>query len=339
MFSTVLTELKSYFGRDFLLGVFFPVLMFVGLSLALLFEITSGLSSSITAWEKLSLQTQGLLVLSLLVASTLASYLIYNFQYVVTRFFEGYWSRVPLLGRWRNKRVLFHQQRWDYLNALSQSADTLTETEEIIAEQLAYYPPPNHLDKMMATRLGNILRASEIYAYDRYGIDSAIIWTRLRPLLKTEDVTALEEKKTARDFMLLIAVLAASFTIVWIPVLALFTNRSDLFLLSAVGWPLAWLAYQNALQSALAYGEQIKAIFDLHRHDLLKALNRPDPADSDAERKEWLRLSRFFYRNVPLPKPPSAPEKPKGWERVANALADYLEKINQSKGRDEGEQE
>ncbi len=329
MFSTVLTELKSYFGRDYLLGVFFPLLTFIGLSLALYYEITQGVSAALARWETLSLSTQALLVLALLVLTTFISYLLYNFQYGATRLFEGYWTGVPLLRRLRNRRVTLYQQRWDYLNDLAQAAGTMTESQEIISEQLAFYPPPNHLDLIMPTRLGNILRASEIYAYDRYGIDSTIMWTRLRPLLKAEDVAALEDKKIARDFMLLITLLAAAFTLIWCPILVLFTNRWDLFFLSALGIPLAWLAYENAVQSAIGYAEQVKAIFDLHRNELLKALNRPIPADAREERKEWLRLSRFFYRNVPLPPPAQPPGKqPQGWERVANALTDYLEQID-----------
>jgi len=169
---------------------------------------------------------------------------------------------------------------------------------------LVFYPPPNHVDKMMPTRLGNILRAVEIYPYERYGIDAAVIWPRLRPLLKPEVMALLEDRKTTLAFMLSMSLLSALFSLIWCPVLA-FSNRWDLFLLCALGWPLAWMCYQNALQSALAYSEQLRATFDLYRHNLLKALNRPVPTTLEEERKEWLRLTRFFQRNLPLlPAPP-----------------------------------
>jgi hypothetical protein len=339
MFSTVLQELKGYFGRDFMLSAFFPLLIFVGASLALFLEITQGLGTALATWEKLSALIQVVALLSGLVVVAFLAYLIDNFQYSITRFFEGYWSRIPLLSRLRNLRVDLYKKRWEHLNALAQSAETVTEANEVIAEQLAFYPPPNHIDKMMPTKIGNILRAAELHAYDRYGIDSTIIWSRLRPLLKAEALAPLEDKKTTLELMLLMSLLGILFATIWCPVLAIFTHRWDLFLLSALGIPLAWICYQNAIQSALAYGEQVKATFDLYRNDLLKALNRPIPSDTETERKEWLRLSRFFYRNLPiLPFPPTL-TKPKNWDRVANALADYLEKLNVPDRRAEEEQQ
>ncbi len=327
MFSTVLQELKGYFGRDFMLSAFSPLLIFSGASLALFFEITQGLGAALAMWEKLSALIQVVALLAGLVVVAFLAYLTDNFQYSITRLFEGYWSRIPLLSLLRNLRVDLYKKRWEHLNTLAQSASTVTEANEITAEQLAFYPPPNHLDKMMPTKVGNILRAAELHAYDRYGIDSTIIWPRLRPLLKSEAIAPLEDKKTTLELMLLMSLLGILFTLTWCPVLAIFTNRWDLFLLCTLGLPLAWICYQNAVQSALAYGEQVKATFDLYRNDLLKALNRPIPSDTETERKEWLRLSRFFYRNLPIPPLPPAPVQPKGWERVANALAGYLEKI------------
>ncbi|MGB9872579.1 MAG: hypothetical protein ACPLYD_13055 [Anaerolineae bacterium] len=325
MFSTVLQELKGYFGRDFLLAAFFPVLFFVGLSLALSLEITRGLGAALAGWETLPGLTRGLTLAGLTVAVTVAAYLLYNAQYVLIRLFEGYWPR--WLHRLRNLRTGFYKKRWEYLNALAGAAPTPQEANEIWAELLAFYPPPNHLDKMMPTRLGNILRAAEIYPYDRYGIDAAILWPRLRPLLSPETMALLEDRKTTMAFMLSMALLSALFSLLWCPLFALSSNRWDLFLLCALGWPLAWLCYEGAVQSAVAYGQQLQATFDLHRRALLQALDRPLPADAGAERKEWLRLTRFFYRNLPLPSPtPAPPPSPKGWERVAETLADYLER-------------
>ena len=303
MFSTVLQELKGYFGRDFLLTAFFPVLFFAGLSLMLLLEITQGLGAALAGWENLPAITRSLSIAGGATVLVVLAYLLYNFQYSLIRLFEGYWPRRRFFLWLRNRRVRFYRRRWEHQRGLAQSASTLQEANEIWAELLAFYPPPTHLDKMMPTRLGNILRAAEIYPYERYGIDAAVIWPRLRPLLKPEVMALLEDRKTTLTFMLSMSLLSALFPLIWCPVLALWTNRWDLFLPCALGWPLAWLCYQNALQSALAYGEQLRATFDLYRHDLLKALNRPVPATLEEERKEWLRLSRFFQRNLPLPAP------------------------------------
>jgi len=330
MFPSVLQELRKYFGRDFLLGVFFPVLIFIGTSLALYYEITQGAEVALATWEKLSLQTQVFSILAGLIAVTVLAALIYNFQYSLTRLFEGYWPRFRILSTLRNTRTRLYKERWDYLEALTQQSSTLTDAEknEITEEQLIFYPPPIHLNRLMPTRIGNTLLASEVYALDRYGIDSSIIWTRLRPLLTDKAVAPLEDSRTAIDFMLLMSVFAATFTLIWCPVLALFTNQWGLFLLCALGWPLAWICYQNAVQRALDYSEQLKAIFDLYRHDLLKVLGRPIPTSAKAEHKEWRELSDFLYYNVPMPSPPTAPEKPQDWSQVATALAELLKRMS-----------
>ena len=341
MFPDVLQELRSYFGRDFLLGVFFPVLIFVGASLTLFFEVTQGLASTLAAWERLSLQSQLLTVLGSLIVCLVLSYLIYNFQYSITRLFEGYWPRY--LRRLRVWRTGLYKNRWDYLedrkrSAWTEAMDKSTGTSrkgialqiarESVTEQSIYYPPRKHIDNVMPTRIGNILLDSELYARDHYGIDSVTIWTRLRPLLAGDVIAPLEGSRTARDFMLLMSALSATFTLIWCPVLAIFTSRWDLFLLCAAGWPLAWVCYYSAVQSTLAYSERLKAVFDLHRNDLLKALNRKIPENAEKERKEWTDLSDFFSGNHEIdPSPPEA-DKEVSLDKIVTALAEYLKKVN-----------
>lgn len=329
MFATLLQELRGYFGRAFVLGALLPTAVFAGASAALGFEIGPGLSRTLNDWAKLSGTLQTLAILAALVVLIVLAYMLYNLQYAITRLFEGYWPR--RLRRIRNRRAAYHLSRWRTLEARATQA-TPWEANEIYAEQLAYYPPRTHLDKMMPTRLGNILRAAELYPYDRYGIDSAIVWTRLRPLLKPNAIESLEGWRLARDFMLLMCLFSAAFSVVWCPVLAA-QHRWVLCLVSAIGVPVALVCYSVAVQSALAYAEQLRAIFDLHRHRLLEALRRPIPGDAVAERLEWLRLSRFFYRNLPLPTPEPAPAESAAQELAAKVVA-WLAEIASSKKAD-----
>lgn len=331
MFPDIMQELKNYFGRDFLLGVFLPVLILVGTSLALYFEITQGLVSVLAGWEKLSFLSQVLSVLGGLVVVLVLSYLLFNFQYSITRLYEGYWPRTRLFNRIRNWRMNYRKRRWQYLKDMRQLDSTpIEEKNRIVMEQFTFYPPQIHPNEVMPTRIGSILRNSELYAYDHYGIDSVIIWTRLRPLLPDEIVTPLAESKTARDFMLLLGTFSAAFTLIWCPVLAIFTSRWDLFLLCAFGWLFAGICYQNAVESALAYGEQVKAAFDLHRNDLLTALHRPIPSNTDEEREEWKRLSLFFKWSIPPKSAPTESDKAQSLDEVVKALADYLKRANSS---------
>lgn len=331
MFPDVLQELKSYFGRDFLLGVFFPVLIFLGANLALYLEITQGLVSTLAGWEKLPLASQLLLILGGLVVTLVLSYLIFNFQYSITRLFEGYWPSNRFFNVISTCRRDYRKKRREYLETLRKSASTPEEKSSIEMELFNFYPPPLHKNEVMPTRLGSILRNSEFYVADHYGMDPITIWTRLRPLLPSETVLPLAESITARDFMLLMCVFSAAFTLVWCPILAISTNRLDLFLLCSVGWPLAWICYRSAIQSTFTYGEQVKAAFDLHRHDLLTALKRRIPPNIEEERQEWKDLTLFFSQwSVLPPSPPPEADKAQGLDEVVKALAEYLKKANSS---------
>lgn len=331
MFPPVLQEIRGYFGTVFLLGVFSPVLFFVSASLTIYFEITQGVGVALAAFEKYPLQTQILLIVGGLVGVTVLSVLIYNFQYSITRLFEGYWPRLGIFRWLRNSRTELHHRRWEYLEILKDSVNNSTERIEIMEEQLIFYPPRIHLKRLMPTRIGNILRASEIYAYDHYGIDSSIVWTRLRPLLPDQVVTPLENNMIAIDFLLLMSVLATIFTLLWCPVLAIFTNRWELFLLCSLGWPLSWMCYKSAVQSATAYSEQLKAIFDLYRHRLLEALKFSIPTDTETEYELWKDISEFFYRNLPIPSGPTVPPRTQVWKRLISPFLEYLKRINSSK--------
>jgi hypothetical protein len=63
----------------------------------------------------------------------------------------------------------------------------------------------------------------------------------------------------------------------------------------------AVLAYNGAVQAALAYAETVYVAFDLHRADLLTALRTDPPTQQDAERilnEQWCDLWR---QGIPLP--------------------------------------
>lgn len=60
---------------------------------------------------------------------------------------------------------------------------------------------------------------------------------------------------------------------------------------------LFWLCYQNAVQAALAYGEQIKSAFDLYRWKVLESLHLQLPKDFDEERKTWEAVDGLLLRN------------------------------------------
>lgn len=232
------------------------------------------------------------------------------------------------------------------LKLLEQKETELQERIERIDNELFRYYPTERAE-IMPTQLGNVLKASEMYAGERYNLDAVLIWPRLLPALPKEFVESFSSAKVSLDLMvtlsayvllfgLPLAVWLAAQSSVMLPavfslelvilavvfrlrielglailVLALtvgtsriplaqkpFLSQLQVFIILATNvWLAARLTYQNAVQAAVAYGEQIKAAFDLYRWKALEGLNLQLPPNLTEERKLWGQVCGLLYRN------------------------------------------
>lgn len=337
VFTSLLGELKGWFGRAFLLAVWLPVFVFAGLGLAVYLAGAGRLASVAGAWAQWDADEKIILSAEFLVAVTLVAYALDFAQVLITRLFEGYWAELPLLrplGDWRRRRYRSEVERLDKrLEKLSEripaleersrdSAPLRAELNVIVERRLLRFPPPDYEEHLMPTRLGNLYKAAEIYPYDRYGLDSVIGWPRLREVLPDKFVERLQEVKTAVDFLLLFSLLSTLFSLLSVPYLLARGAQGSLVLACAAGLPLGWLSYRAALSPAQAYTELIKVAFDMHRRALLKALGLRPPDTLDKEKMLWRGISEFIYRGIPPPedwqfeatpakKEDAAPERPR----------------------------
>jgi hypothetical protein len=338
MFTTFLRELEGYFDRHWILSVFFPSLVFWSAGL-LVYGAYSGFASTFRLWQAQSYEVQIILTLSGLAWVIFFALVLGNFQTSLIRFYEGYWQFYPLKIV-RELRVGFYQARSRFLQKrireLTEESELLKageavgteggerqlpranrELREYEREWLLFFPYEE--DKVMPTRLGNVIRAAELHAWSRYGIDAVIVWPRLHPFLPQAFISNLVNAKTAMTLMLMASALAFAFALIACTILALFGSSWILFLLCALGLPLAWLCYLNSLHSAAVYAEQIKAAFDLYRRDLLKSLHLKLPTTYEEEVEIWTDVTHLLYRGEPpviakyennRPEP-----EPKGWVR------------------------
>lgn len=166
-----------------------------------------------------------------------------------------------------------------------------------------HYPKPSDIKKVLPTRLGNILKNSELYPYYHYHIDAVLIWPRLYNLLPETFLLTIAQAKSSLDFDLVISALSGIFGLLSGGYLIVAKAPGWLFLLCFWGGLLvAYLAYQSALSSALLYAQQIKAAYDLYRNELLKQMRFPLPKTYLEELEQWEALCRFLYIND---RPPS----------------------------------
>ena len=171
-----------------------------------------------------------------------------------------------------------------------------------------FYPSSDNYDQMMPTQLGNILKAAELYPYDRYQLDAVLIWSRLYHLFPDRFILVITEARTSLDFNLSVATLSSLFSLISGIWLLVVKAPGWLFLLCFWGGALtAWLAYQSAIGNAVAYAEQIKVAFDLYRFELVKHLRLKPAKTPDEERQQWSEICEVFYEG----------QVPQTWEYTA----------------------
>jgi len=154
-------------------------------------------------------------------------------------------------------------------------------------------------EDVLPTRLGNILRAAESYAYRHYEAETILLWSRLYHVMPREIVDDIEDARATLEFLLVISLWCVAFGLASVAI-APAVGASMPVALICVGFGLlaAYAAYLSALPAAAEYGEQLRSSFELYRFDLLQRLRAPMPTNLEEEREVWRRITDFVGRNT-----------------------------------------
>jgi hypothetical protein len=190
---------------------------------------------------------------------------------------------VPAIG------VRWHQRRLDELRGD-------TDPQLVIAYDL--YPLAEHSDRVLPTRLGNILLAGERYPLERYKIESHFFWPRLYPLLPEQFQREYDEFVMTYQFPLVVSFEA---TVAWliasVAIFATGQSPAAFAVVFGVGLAVSYAAYVLSLEPAKEVAEQQRTAFDLYRDRLLEAW--PTVADIRDERDAFQKIMWFVLANVP----------------------------------------
>jgi len=211
----------------------------------------------------------------------------------VLRFLEGYHRHPRRFWNWlmRRRELEFEEQenRYQELSGRHEDApDTLNKSELRELAQLEWRLEciPNDERERMPTRLGNLLRATELRPREKYGLNAFVCWPRLWLVLPDHVKRELAEARDHLDSTVRIWTWSALFIIwtIWtlwaVPV-------------SIVGM---WLAYRWIFQAAKTYGQLVESAFDLHRHLLYKSLRWPLPENPADEKQDGEKLTAYLFR-------------------------------------------
>lgn len=235
----------------------------------------------------IALAVGGLFLLA--ASSALVSWL----QRPILRLLEGYWPW-PLRGlrfrlaRRREKRLEKKEDRWQTLAAIPPERRTPEQQSEYarLDAELARYPvDPRHL---MPTTLGNLLRSAEAYPKVRYGLGMSVCWPRLWLAMPQETQETLAQTRQKLN--------GAVHFFTWSALFAMWTVWAWWAIVVALVAALA--AYWAALQAAGAYGDLLRAAFDLHRFQLYEQARWPLPPSPTGEETHGEAFSAYLFRGT-----------------------------------------
>ncbi|MBW4661058.1 MAG: hypothetical protein KME15_20475 [Drouetiella hepatica Uher 2000/2452] len=226
-----------------------------------------------------------------------SAFVIQRFDLVVLRFLEGYWHpwlRSP--RRWLIKRqaarIRKMGDRFQTLASLEPTQRTAELIDEYVQLDWQLMHTPLRPDRLMPTRLGNVLRAAELRPLEKYGLDAVICWPRLWLLLPDGVKKDLQEARadlnTAARVWLWSLLFMGWSLIFWCP---------WSWWTALVGLASALFAYYAwMLEAAGTYADLLESTFDLYRPLLYQSLRWALPTNPLEERKLGEALTEYLWR-------------------------------------------
>ncbi len=178
-------------------------------------------------------------------------------------------------------------EEFDEYESLDVWRQATKEEEEYARLDWRLRQAPADFNRLMPTRLGNLLRVAETRPSDKYGLDAVTCWSRLWLVLPESVQKDLTEARAELN-------LGAQ---VWLWSLLFLIWGILAWWAIPVGLLAALLTYRWMLDAAANYGELIEAAFDIYRFELYKSLHWPLPTDSDDERQKGLEITQYLLGN------------------------------------------
>lgn len=226
-----------------------------------------------------------LLALSVLLGMTLST-----LATPLYRILEGYMMWPKAL---QANRIEFHRKRRESLRGAvrhsNSDANELSLTDALSLE--AFHRYPDATSQVAPTLFGNAIRRFEYYSTDRYLLDSQLLWSQLRGAAPETVLREVEAARAGVDFFVCLFYVSAGLAFTGV-VSLLLPSRDIVALLIALtlGTLTALGSYRAATRATDAWSSAVRAMVDLARIPLAKALGLQLPATLEEERKMWLTV-------------------------------------------------
>src|ERR1022692_4545722 len=324
--NTLFSTVSGQYPKYLIFGTMLPVVIFVLLAIPITAPIIPANLPLVRLIDDLD---RPWIIISITFAVILLTGLLYNLNALILGLYQGYPFRESLIGKYL---IRLHKK---HLQDLSLSRERLRacvragkrvgidstlitdlqDRQMKIAQNLsARYPKEANL--VLPTRLGNVVRASEEYARQQYGMDTVFLWPRLISVMPKDYSQGVDDAKSSVDFFLNSSVLSGCVAVQLLIVGVAFkrpfaTDRNFGLWVAEVlsSILLAYVFYWGAINRAIEWGSEVKGAFDLYRNALLAQLGyKYRPQTRRDERDLWIEISQQIYygdadptRALPLP--------------------------------------
>lgn len=309
-------ELPKLFDRDFVIGYFLPMALFLVATLSLMagYNLLPPLLSIVSQPTQLDL----LLGTTLLgVASWLGAVVLLLLNRGLLRVIEGYGQFNPArllrpLTLRSYKRLISERDtlkaQVDVYIAKGQDIprETHTRLNTLLAKAAEQFP--DREDLVLPTMFGNILRSFEIYPRAMYGIGGVIGWNRLLAVVPDKYRQQIDASKAEMDCWINLMVLSALFVVEYTS-FAIYDGSPRMLWILLLALFLVPLAYWRARSAAIEWGDMMKASFDVFLPELSEKLHFA-PGQGITERQIWQGFSQAVRFRMPDRFPPRTQSKP-----------------------------
>lgn len=301
IFSEIAEKFAKIFGTSFALGALAPALLLLVGNVALAYFVLPRWCASNKNPLEGYIEQVGApaALLYAFAALIITSLLLFFLSRRIIRLFEGYPLRDSrcfrcLLRKQENKRMTLSQtiiKLQSKRQSSSLSAKEMRQLTNTNYELEVECLPSDY--EVMPTRIGNVIRAFELYPYRRYGIDSTFFWPRLTALLPGAYREQIEGAETTFDFFLNCSVLLALSTLAWIFV-GFYYGSWWAVLVVVVAMVMSYGSYQLTCEAAISWGDWVKGAFDMYRGTLLSQIGLSRGVNIDDEKRLWGAISDYL---------------------------------------------
>lgn len=247
------------------------------------------------------------------IGSLLSAMTLHPLQFAVIQIFEGFWGSSKIatkLALWnvmrhRERAALLHRQALEGRRKLQPKKPgdepsvarakaprtavlTLLATNESSRQSGSY---PHELQRIMPTRLGNVLRRYEVLAGRHYGLDSIATVPRLLQVADSRDVAYVHNQRMQMELALRTSVLACAAAVLTV---AFMWYHGWWILLALAPYAVAYITYRGAVVVAHEYGTALAVLVDLNRFSLYDRLHLKAPDSLTEEKQNNIALTAIL---------------------------------------------